>query len=131
MSKNDAYGSYTRLPTSVMVRVYVPFGGADELRQVVREVGTMKRIVMWLMVAALMAALMAATAVPAFTDVGKRQRDCDEVAIPGFVTTPENRGDYGPSTASSAHEFNANDSSIGESIRGNACACNAGEGPPV
>ena len=46
-------------------------GARDEPRHV-REVGTMKRIVMWLMVAALMAAMMAATAVPAFTDIGKR-----------------------------------------------------------
>ncbi len=33
--KNDAYGSYTHLPTTVMVKVLVLAGGADEshLRQ--------------------------------------------------------------------------------------------------
>jgi hypothetical protein len=108
-----------------MVRVYVPFGGAGESRHVLREEGTMKRIAMWLMVAALMAALMAATAVPAFTDVGKRQALCGEVAIPGFVTA--NPGDYGPATSDNARDG----SSIGKEIRGNASACNAGEGPPV
>ena len=81
---------------------------------------------MWLMVAALMAALMAATAVPAFTDVGKRQALCGEVAIPGLVTS--NPGNlYGRSTADNARDG----SSIGEEIRGNASACNAGEGPPL
>jgi hypothetical protein len=82
----------------------------------------MKRIVMWLMVAALMAALMAATAVPAFTDVGNRKALCGEVAIPGLVTA--NPGDYGPATAENARDG----FSIGEEIRGNASACK-GVGP--
>ena len=104
-----------------MVMGYVPFGWARQPRHV-REVGAMKRIVMWLMVAVLMAALMAATAVPAFTDVGKRQALCGEVAIPGYVTT--NPGDYGLATADNAQDG----SSIGEKIRGNASACK-GVGP--
>ena len=106
-----------------MVMEYVAICGADEPRHV-REVGTMKRIVVWLMVAALMAALMGATAVPAFTDVGKRQALCGEVAIPGFVTT--NPEVYGPTISENARDG----SSIGEEIRGNASGCNEGVGPP-
>jgi len=84
----------------------------------------MKRIVMWLMVAALMAALMGATAVPAFTEVGKRQTDCGQVATPGFAT--ENPGHLGPATV-----LNAQDSTIlGGEVRENASTCNKGEGPP-
>jgi hypothetical protein len=84
----------------------------------------MKRMFMWLMVAALMAALMAATAVPAFTDVGKRQAFCGQIAIPGYVTT--NPEPYGPAVAQ-----NAQDGSIlGGEVRENASACNKGEGPP-
>jgi hypothetical protein len=84
----------------------------------------MKRIVMWLMVAALMAALMAATAVPAFTEVGKRQTDCGQVATPGYVTI--NHGALGPATADNAQDG----TSLGGEVRENASACNKGEGPP-
>src|SRR5919112_2210148 len=37
LSKNAAYGSYTRLPTSVMVKVLVLAGEADESRPTVKE----------------------------------------------------------------------------------------------
>ena len=86
----------------------------------------MKRIVMWLMVAALMAALMAATAVPAFTDVGKRQALCGEVSQPGFVTTNPKPG---LGLKASIDILQEQGSSEGESIRGNASACNEGVGP--
>jgi hypothetical protein len=106
-----------------MIMVYVPFGGARQRRQV-REEGTMKRIVMWLMVVALMAAMMGATAVPAFTDVGKRQTFCGQVAIPGYVTT--NPEPYGPAVADNAQDGTI----LGGEVRENASACNKGEGPP-
>jgi len=88
----------------------------------------MKRIVMWLMVAALMAALMGATAVPAFTDIGKRQSDCGFFAQPGYVT---NNPVPGLDFVEGIRILQEKGSSEGESIRGNNSHCNEGVGPPV
>src|SRR5215218_5899180 len=107
-----------------MVMVYVPFGEARQPRHV-REVGTMKRIVMWLMVAALMAALMGATAVAALTAVGpKNEENCGEGPTQSDSASADPR--FGLGIKQTIDDLQEQNSSEGESIRVNASHCEEG-----
>src|SRR5215210_1710887 len=64
-----------------MVKVLVLAGGADESRPTVKEATLMRRLLLVLTVALVMAAMVVVTAAPAFADKGERGHlfNCSEV----------------------------------------------------